>query len=107
MKKNGNMNNNLTTSPLKTNKDFEKAISEEKAEFRRQLSKLKKTLENKWVLFKDGKVVESFDDEDTAYAEGLQRYGTDEPFLITCVEEEKPKMTSFALEFGNIYVSKA
>jgi hypothetical protein len=59
------------------------------------------------VLFKDGKVVESFDNEDAAYAKGLQLYGTDEPFLVTCVEEEKPKMTSFALEFGNIYVSKA
>jgi len=85
---------------------FKEVITKEKAKFREQLAQLKKEHLGKWVLFKDGNVIDFFDDEDDAYAAGLKKFGTETPFLVTAIVDEEPKTTSFALELGTIYVSQ-
>jgi len=85
--------------------DFNNAISEEKADFREQLTELLKEYRDKWVIFKDGKVIEAFDDKEVAYAKALDLFGLDEPFLIEIVQVEKLQPLSFSIELGTNYVT--
>jgi hypothetical protein len=85
--------------------DFKKVISNEKAEFRKQLPDLLEKLHGKWVIFKDGCVVKAFESLDAAYEHALELYGLNEPFLVEIVQEETPKVLSISLELGTIYVT--
>lgn len=85
--------------------EFKRIISAEKQEFRKQLPHLLEKHRGKWVIFKDGKVVEFFNQQDEAYARALDLYGPDEPFLVEEVQEEGTQQLSFSIELGTIYVS--
>ena len=85
--------------------EFRKAVSEEKAAFREQLPSLLEKYRDKWVIFKDGQLVEVFDSQEEAYKRALDLYGADEPFLVDVVKEEESQPLSFSIELGTSYVT--
>ncbi len=85
--------------------EFRKAVSKEKAAFRKQLQSLLDKYRDKWVIFKDGQLIKVFESQDEAYATALELYGADEPFLVDVVQEEESQPLSFSIELGTAYVT--
>jgi hypothetical protein len=81
------------------------SIEEEQRAFDRQLPSLLEKHEGKFVLFKNGQVVEVFDDEGAAYEAGLDRFGIDTIFLIAKIEESDPQPVSISWELGLMFKS--
>jgi hypothetical protein len=78
-------------------------IEEEQAAFDSQLDELLKTYPGKYVLFKDGKPVEFFDDHESAYNAGLEKFGLDGPFLVAPVEKVSPQPVSVSWDAGVMF----
>ena len=85
--------------------EFRKAVSNEKAAFRKQLPDLLEKYRDKWVIFKDGQLIKVFESQDDAYVAALDLYGADEPFLVDVVQEEESQPLSFSIELGTSYVT--
>ena len=80
----------------------ERRIREESRKFRQRLPELIKRYEGRWVVFRDGDVVEAFDDEGAAYDAGVRRFGVDGGFVIAPVTADvcDPAPVSAALIFA-------
>ncbi len=80
----------------------EQRILEESRKFRQRLPELLKTYEGRWVVFRDGGVVEAFDDEDTAYVAAVQRFGAHSGFVVAPVAADvcDPSPVTAALIFA-------
>jgi len=75
-------------------------LKDEQAAFDAQLDELLLTHPGKYVLFKDGRPVEFFDDYPSAYGAALKRYGLGEVFLIAPIIKSKPQPVSISWEAG-------
>jgi len=64
-------------------------IGAEMERFRKALPDLLRTCPGKWVVFKAGRVVSTHDDEEAAYAAGIEAFGRDGGQIVVCVEEER------------------
>ena len=78
-----------------------KRVLEESRRFRACLPELMKTYEGRWIVFRDGNVIDDFDDEDAAYAAAITRFGTRGGFVIAPVASDAcdPVPVSAALVF--------
>ena len=92
-------------NPMTKEAEFKKIISEEKAEFRKQLPDLLEKYRGQWIVFKGGRVMGAFESLQEAYAKGLELFGTEDPFLIEEVCEEALRTLSFSFELGTGYVT--
>ena len=81
----------------------ELTLKEEQAAFETQLDELLKTHKGKFVLFKSGQVVGFFDDHESAYNEGLDRFGLDTVFLVAPVEKIRPQPISVSWDAGVMF----
>ncbi len=61
-------------------------VNAEAEVFKAQLPDLLKKHRGKWVLFRDGRPVDFFDDYEDALIAGLEKFGREAVFLIACVE---------------------
>ena len=75
-------------------------LKDEQAAFDAQFDELLKTHPGKYVLFKDGKPVEFFDDYPSAYRVALKKYALGEVFLIAPIVKSKPQPVSISWEAG-------
>jgi len=78
-------------------------LAEEQQAFEAQLEALLAEHRDQYVLFKDGAAVAFFDDEDSALAEGLERFGLEDVFLVSCVARPEPERLSLAWELGVMF----
>ena len=85
--------------------EFRKAVSKEKAAFREQFPSLLEKYRDKWVIFKDGQLVEVFNSQEESYKQALDLYGADTTFLVDVVQEEDLQSLSFSIELGTSYVT--
>lgn len=66
------------------------ALKQEYQVFKQKLPELLRTMEGKFVLIHGSEVAGSWEDEDSAYTAGCQKFGM-EPFLVMLVvEQEEP-----------------
>jgi hypothetical protein len=74
------------TDPAVT--EARRRVAEESGRYRAALPKLlaDPTLAGRWVLFRDGAVVASFDGGDAAHEDGLRRFGRLGGFVVARVE---------------------
>lgn len=78
-------------------------LAEEQQAFEAQLDALLSEHLDEYVLFKDGAAVAFFDDEDAALADGLERFGLDDVFLVSRVARPEPERLSLAWELGVMF----
>jgi len=81
----------------------ERTLDEEQRAFDDQLPALLEAHEGEFILFKDGKVVAFFPDEDLAYETGLDQFGLDSLFLVSRVERTEPRPISLSWELGVMF----
>ena len=53
-----------------------------------------------FVVVHDGKPIDFFESYGDAYQAGLDRFGVDEIYLVSKVQEQKPEPASVSWEFG-------
>jgi len=75
-------------------------VKQEMQAFRRALPELLKDHAGQWVVFFDGKVVDFYQDEASAYDAAIQAFGPNAGFVVAPVAPEYPRPTSFAVMFG-------
>lgn len=80
-----------------------RTLAEEQHAFEAQLDALLAEHRDQYVLFKDGAAVAFFDNEDSALADGLERFGLEEVFLVSCVARPEPERLSLAWELGVMF----
>ena len=78
-------------------------LKEEQEAFDKQLPDLLPSHQGQFVLFKDGKPVEFFDDHPSAYRAALDEFGLDATFLIAPVVESHPEPISIAWDAGVMF----
>lgn len=70
--------------------DTHEKVRAESERFYAALPKLLKSpLKDRWVVFLNGEVQSSFDDEDDAYRDAMARFGHDGGFVIARVEPRR------------------
>ena len=77
----------------------EDLLKEERQFFEANRAALLKEHRGKFALIKGSELIGTFDTDENAYAEGIQRFGN-VAFLIRRVQEEDPKAEFPALTFG-------
>jgi hypothetical protein len=75
-------------------------VANESARFRATIPQLLAQYGGKWVVFRDGAVVSVHRDEETAYVEGLKRFGPAGGHVVAVVREPEPVLLSAAIAFG-------
>lgn len=77
-------------------------VLEESRRFQSALPRLLPLYRDKWVIFKDGEVRGSFDDDDDAYVAAVKRFGVHGGFVIAQVTEEasRPVPVTAGIYFG-------
>ena len=80
----------------------EQRVLEESRTFRQRLPELLKVYEGRWVVFRDGGVIDAFDDEETAYVAAVQRFGVHGGFVVAPVATDvcEPAPLTAALIFA-------
>ena len=80
--------------------DRTRTLEQEQADFDAMLDELLAEHSGKFVVFKDGKPESFHPDFQSAYAEGLRKYGTAEVYLIKAIEKPVKQITSLAWALG-------
>lgn len=75
-------------------------VADESARFRAAIPQLLARYRGKWVVFRDGAVVSVHHDEESAYVEGLRRFGVAGGHVVAIVREPEPVLLSAAIELG-------
>lgn len=78
-------------------------LKQEQDAFEAQLDELLRDHKGQFVLFKNGRPVEFFEDHGAAYTRGLDLFGLDSPFLIAPVAKSEPQPISVAWEAGVMF----
>jgi hypothetical protein len=80
--------------------DAAEKVRHEMEVFRRMLPGLLEEHSGQWVIFFDGKLIDFFADEASAYKAAMQQFGPGTGFVVAQVAPEQPQPTSFTLLFG-------
>jgi hypothetical protein len=82
--------------------DNAQRVLEESRRFRKRLQELLPQYEGRWVVFRDNEVQGAFDDEEQAYAAGVEKFGVRGGFAIARVEADadRPVPVTAALFFA-------
>jgi hypothetical protein len=75
-------------------------LKDEQAAFDAKLDELLKMHPGKYVLFKDGRPVDFYDDYPSAYKAALQKFGLGQVFLIAPIVKPNPQPVSISWEAG-------
>lgn len=86
-----------------TTDEREQRIREEQAAFDAQVESLAAEHPGAFVLFKDGGAISFHDTFQAAFDAGLDRFGLDEPFLVSQAAVRVPQPLSFAWDFGVMF----
>jgi hypothetical protein len=75
-------------------------VKQEMQAFRANLPDLLPDHPGQWVVFIDGKVVDFYVDEESAYAAAMKAFGPHAGFVVAEVAPEKPQPVSARVLFG-------
>lgn len=78
---------------------YERVLAE-MGRFHAALPDLLTTIPGKWVVFRGGLVHSVHDDEDSAYAAGIEAFGVDGGHVVAPVEEVHPIPVTARILFG-------
>ncbi len=80
--------------------DVSARVLEETKRFQANLPVLMRELEGRWVLYKDGRVIDVFQTEDEAFKAGLEKFGLDGAHIVIRVEPMDPVPLTAGIMFG-------
>ncbi|MCG8556431.1 MAG: hypothetical protein MJD61_14250 [Proteobacteria bacterium] len=80
--------------------DVDQMVREESERFYAKLPELLPEMEGKWVVFRDGEVKSTHDDQDAALRTALKEYGMHGGYVIAEVAEVKPAHLSALAALG-------
>jgi len=77
-----------------------RAVLEESRRFRAALPELLERHAGQWVVFKEGEVSSVHPDADTAYREGILRFGPDTSYVVDRVERQSAVPLTAGVVYG-------